>query len=71
MSTAQESQNKIRKPARLVASILFVLVVGMGYAVSPQVEGAVGLPDAMEDEEQSPSACVTSGLVLSDCFMDF
>jgi len=60
--------------ARLAAAILFLLVVGMGYAVSPRVEGAVGLPPVAQDQEESAELapeCVSHGLVFSDCGMDF
>ena len=76
MLTAQDNRNETRILARLAAAILFVLVVGMGYAISPQVEGAVDLPDAVEDQDTaeppySPSECVIGGLVFSECFLDF
>ena len=69
MLTAQESRNETQKPTRFAAMILFVLVVGMGYAVSPQVEGAVDLPNAVED--QDTAECNIGGLVFSECFPDF
>ena len=67
------ARNHSRKPAGLAATILFVLVVGMGYAISRQVEGAVGLPDAVEDQDTAPlpSECTVGGLTFSDCFLDF
>ena len=72
MSNTQ-TRNQSRKPTGLAATILFVLVVGMGYAISRQVEGAVGLPDAVEDEETHslPSECTVGGLTFSDCLLDF
>ena len=72
MSNTQ-ARKQSRKPAGLAATILFVLVVGMGYAVAPQVESAVSLPDAVEDQDTDtlPSECTIGGLTFSDCFLDF
>ncbi len=75
MSNTQ-ARNQSRKPAGLAATILLVLVVGMGYAISPQVESAVGLPDAVEDQDTGtpdtlPSECTAGGLTFSDCLLDF
>jgi hypothetical protein len=76
MSTAQDNRNQTRNPVRLAATILFVLVVGMGYAISPQVEGAVKLPSPVEDQDTAeppylPSECVIDGLAFSECMLDF
>jgi hypothetical protein len=76
MSRAQDNGNETRNPARLAAAVLFVLVVGMGYAVSPHVEGAVDLPNAVEDQDTAEqpyltSGCAIDGLVFSECFLDF
>ena len=72
MSNTQ-ARNQSRKPAGLAVTILLVLVVGMGYAISPQVESAVGLPDAVEvqDTDTLPSECTIGGLTFSDCLLDF
>ena len=67
------ARNQSLKPAGLAVTILFVLVVGMGYAISRQVEGAVGLPDAVEDQDTGslPSECTVGGLTFSDCLLGF
>jgi hypothetical protein len=71
MSNTRE-QNQARK-SRLVAAIVFVLLAGMGHAVSSQVEGAVGPADAVADHDTGnfPSECTSHGLTLPDCFEDF
>ena len=71
MSNTQE--RKQTRTARLAATMLFVLLVGMGYAVSPQVVGAVSLPDAVEDQDTAslPSECTAGGQTFSDCLLDF
>ncbi len=76
MSNAQDNRNETRNPVRLAATILFVLVVGMGYAISPRVEGAVSLPSPVEDRDTAvlsylPSECVIDGLAFSECMLDF
>ena len=71
MSNTQD-RNQTRKPAGLVATILLVLVLGVGYA-SPRVESAVTPPDAVEDLDPGyvPSECVVDGLVFGDCLLDY
>jgi hypothetical protein len=73
MLTTQDSRNETRSPARFVATILFMLMLGMGYAVSPQVEGAVDLQNAVEDQDtaDAPSGYVSGGLAFSDDLLDF
>ena len=76
MSNAQGNRNGTRNTARLFAAILFVLMVGMGYSISPQVEGAIDRPNPAVDSETSepqhlPSECVIDGLAFSDCLLDF
>ena len=68
-----KGRNQRRNRTGLAATILFVLVVGMGYAISRHVEGAVGLPDAVEDQDTPylPSECTVGGLTFSDCLLDF
>jgi len=72
MSNTQ-ARNQSRSPAGLAAAILFVVMVGMGYAISRQVEGAVGLPDAVKDQDTAtlPSECTVGGLTFSGCLLDF
>jgi len=72
MSNTRTSKQS-RKPAGLAAASLFVLVVGMGYMTSRQVEGAVSVPDAVEDQDPYPlrSECTIGGLTFADCFFDF
>ena len=66
-------RNQSHKPAGLAATILFVLMVGMAYATSMQVEGAVGLPEPVEDQDSEvlPWECTIGGLTFADCFLDF
>jgi hypothetical protein len=76
MSTARDNRNETRIAVRLAATMLFVLVVGMGYAISPQVEGAVNLSSPVEDQDKAEppylsSACVVDGLAFSECMLDF
>ena len=73
MLTTQDKRNENRKPTRLAATILFVLVVGMGYTISPPVEGAVDLANPVEDQDTAElsSECVIGGLVFPECFPDF
>lgn len=73
MLTTQENRNETRSPARLAATILFVLVVGMGYWISPQVEGAVDLPNAVEEQDlaDAPADYVSGGLAFSGYLDDF
>ena len=57
-------------------AILFVLALGIGYAVSPQVEGAVSLPNPVEDQDMAEPAyfssdCMSGGLAFSACDLDF
>jgi hypothetical protein len=68
-----QARNQRPKPPGLAATILLVLVVGMGYAISPQVESAVGLPDTVEEQHTDtlPSECTAGGLTFSDCLLDF
>ncbi|HKA41426.1 MAG TPA: hypothetical protein VKF40_05480 [Burkholderiales bacterium] len=70
-----EQQDKTNYLARIAAALLFVLLIVTGYVISPQVQGAVGLPHAAQDQETVesyvPSQCVVDGLVFSDCFLDF
>ena len=62
--------------ARLAAAILFVLMLGTGYTMSPKVEGAVASPVAAEEQEIVegaflPSDCAVDGLVFADCNLAF
>ena len=76
MRTTQDNRDDTSGFARLTAAILFVLMVGMGYAISPRVEGAVDLPVAAEDQgaeesEYLSSECAADGLVFADCNLEF
>ena len=76
MSNADDNRNGIGRIVRSAAAILFVLIVGMGSTVSPQVEGAVDFPVVAEDAAVSeralqPSECAVDGLVFADCNLEF
>jgi hypothetical protein len=76
MSNTQENRNETRSPARLAAAILFVLMLGTGYTISPPVEGAVARPTVAEEQDPAelaylPSECMIDGLAFSDCNLDF
>jgi hypothetical protein len=76
MSTDRPNHNETTNCARFAATLLFVMLVGVGYTVSPHVKGAVefapasGQQDIMEPEF-FPSECAVDGLVFSDCNLDF
>ena len=75
MSNAQHG-NETRNPTRLVAVIFFMLMVVIGYAVSPRVEGSVGRQNPVMEEDAAeemalPSECTSGGLVFGDCDLDF
>ena len=75
MSTTLDNRNGTTNFARLAAAILFVLMVGTGYTISPKVEGAVDSPVATAEEITEPaylpSDCAVDGLVFADCNLDF
>ena len=76
MSITQGDSKGTRTLARSAAALLFVLAIAMGYALPPQVQGAIATPIAAEDQDITepdylPSECGIDGLVFSDCNMDF
>ena len=76
MSIIRNNRRDATRFARLAAAMLFVLMVGMGYAISPCVEGAVesrATAQAQEitEPEFLPSDCAVDGLVFADCNFDF
>jgi hypothetical protein len=76
MSTVQDNRNGTLNLARICTAILLVLAVGMGYAISPRVEGASDLSTSAEDQGNVelaylPSDCAVDGLVFSECYLDF
>jgi len=76
MTNTQTHRNGTSDFARLSAAVLFVTMVGMGYAISPRVEGAVAQPAAVADEavQELPdrvSDCAIGGLVFAGCNLDF
>ena len=76
MSTTRDTRNGTLHLARHAAAVLFVLIAGMGYTISPLVKGAVDAPAAMEEREIAepdflPSECAVDGLVFADCNPDF
>ncbi len=76
MSTAQDQRNGTTNVTRLAAATLFLLMVGLGYSISPRVEGAIASPAAAEEQEIMepeflPSDCAVDGLVFAECDLDF
>ena len=76
MYTAHDHRDVTSNFARLTAGILFVLFVGMGYAVPPRVESAVALPIQGEEQDTAEpphavSGCVVDGLVFAGCNTEF
>ena len=76
MSANQDNRDGTTYFARLAAAILFVSMIGTGYAISPKVEGAVDSPVAVAEQEITepellPSDCAVDGLVFADCNFDF
>jgi hypothetical protein len=73
MTTARDNHNKASNFARCAAAAVFVFVLGLGYGISPHVEGAIGLPNAEDAMESQylPSECLADGLAFSDCVIDF
>jgi len=72
MYTAHDQRDVTSNLARLTAGILFVLFVGIGYAVPARVESGVALP--IQGDEQNTaepphvvSGCVVDGLVFAGC----
>ena len=75
MSTTQDRSSEPSAFARVTAGLLFAMVVGMGYVVSPRVESAVELPVEVEEQDTAeaplfPGVCMADGLVLTDCNLD-
>jgi hypothetical protein len=75
MSTTLDNRNGTTSFARLATAILFVLMVGTGYTISPKVGGAADSAVAAEDQEIVeaaflPSDCAVDGLVFADCNLD-
>ena len=76
MSTARDERNGTTNIARFAAATLFVLMLGMGHAFFPRVEGAVDSPVGAKEQEIMeaeflPSDCAVDGLVFTDCNLDF
>ena len=76
MSIDRNTRNETTSFARFAAAILFVMLVGIGHTVSPQVKGAVESPAAAEEQEITepaflPSDCAVDGLVFADCNLEF
>ena len=72
MSNADVTRHGIRHLVHSAAAILFVMMVGMGSTVSPQVEGAINGPveaenGAVAEPDFQPSECAADGLVFADC----
>jgi hypothetical protein len=72
VSTTRDRPNVPSEFTRLTAGILFAMVVGMGYVVSPRVESAVDLPIRVEEQGAAeaplvPGGCIADGLALADC----
>jgi len=76
MDTGHDQRDVTSNFARLTAGILFVLFVGIGYAVPARVESGVALP--VQGEEQNTaeapyfaSRCAVDGLVFTGCDLEF
>lgn len=75
MSTARDTHSAPAGFFHHALPLIFVLIAGMGYAISPRVEGAVDTPAATEygivEPDFLPSDCAVDGLVFADCNLDF
>ena len=75
MSTTRDTRSATAGFFRHALPLIFVLIAGMGYAISHRTEGAVDAPAAMEngivEPEFLPSDCAVDGLVFADCDLDF
>ena len=75
MSSARDDCRGSRNAARLATAIPLALMVGLGYLVAPQVEGASAVPPVTGEEDMAlrylQSECVAGGLVFASCNLDF
>jgi hypothetical protein len=75
MSTAQATRSSPAGFFRHALPLIFVLITGMAYAISPWVEGPVDTPAATDngivEPDFMPSDCAVDGLVFADCNLDF
>ena len=75
MSTASDTRSAPAGFFRYALPFIFVLITGMGYAISPRIEGAVDTSAATEngivEPDFLPSDCAVDGLVFADCNLDF
>jgi len=75
MSTARDARSAPARFFRRALPLIFVLITGMGYAISSRLDGPVDAPAAMEngimEPEFLPSECAVDGLVFADCNLDF
>ena len=73
MSTARDTRSAPAGFFRHALPFIFLLLTGMGYAISPRVESAVDTPTATDSVEPDflPSDCAVDGLVFADCNLDF
>ena len=75
MPTPQDRPNVPSEFTRLTAGILFVMVVGIGYVVSPRVESTADSPVQTEelDRVEAPGVapdCAAKGLAPASCNLD-
>ena len=74
MKTVKDNRSGTRDLTRYAGAISFALIVGMGYAVSSHVRGAVDSPVPAEESAMAPqnlpSDCAINGLVFADCYLE-
>lgn len=76
MLTSQDRRSEPQSPARLAATIMSIVLLGMGYVISPQVDSAVerSNPVVAQDQVETPyfpSQYVNQGTILPEHIQAF